>query len=398
MEWAPILACDCHCPGCPYNSARSTLPGKRLPLLQAAPSDDRSSASLETARTVLERAREAGVSGVLFTGGGEPLLWPYLEEALDYSGRLGLRNALYTNGFRLGAEPRLADALLSPQHALEFIRISISAVSSSAFRSHWGFRGAELDATAQLSGLARLLDARNDLVESHRLRQTPSIQVSAVVNHQNVDDLEAVCAAVANIVSSHRKVTGKEDVMIVRPMTVYGRPSGFSTDDHDEQRVIRRIITQCGKGSIGEKVLRDVGIQLFLGFGLSSVESGEYSSYAQVIETEYARRDVSLANGIFLTVGQDGGVYPSTEYNCNPDFVLGDLKRQSVRDVYNGDKRKALLQRFNAMRWGPLVSHATARTSRLDRIARALHSGEVTESMLGAIRQHAVEHPGILLD
>src|SRR5260370_692858 len=102
--------------------------------------------------------------------------------------------------------------------------------------------------------------------------------------------------------------------MIVRPMTVHGRPSGYSSHDHNEASVIREIIASCGPASPGAHALARVGVRVFLGFGLESVASGEVASYSAVIEREYARRGVSLAAGVFLTVGQDGAVYPSTEH------------------------------------------------------------------------------------
>src|SRR5689334_13458367 len=77
MEWAPILACDADCPLCPYRRSRRNLPIGTVRDGDAA-SDDAHSATLETARRILEAAWRAGVRGVLFTGGGEPLVWAHL--------------------------------------------------------------------------------------------------------------------------------------------------------------------------------------------------------------------------------------------------------------------------------------------------------------------------------
>jgi hypothetical protein len=57
---------------------------------------------------------------------------------LKYSADRGLLNCLYTNGFRLGYEPELANLLLAPVSGMVFIRMSINAVSPAAVRNHWG--------------------------------------------------------------------------------------------------------------------------------------------------------------------------------------------------------------------------------------------------------------------
>lgn len=367
--------------------------------MDLAVDDDLHSSSLATAKHILERAREAQVEGVLFTGGGEPLIWEHLIDCLQYSHRLGMRNALYTNGFRLASDASFSQHLLAPDCNLAFVRISINAYRTRTFQAHWGLRDANVQ--LQLVALDRLLKARAALVghyQSSSAFAIPSIQISTIVNHQNVEDLPLICGSVAKVFEHRPDVVGPEDVMVVRPMTVHGRPGGFSFHDHDESRVIRRIIHYCSAGSVSAQRLAARGVRLFLGFGLDSVASGKVKSYSEVIEGEYAQRDISLANGIFLTVGPGGEVYPSTEYNCDPRWQIGDLKKQSVFEIYGGGRRGEVLGYFNAVRWGPGVAQATARTSRLDRIARAVRSGQLDDLTLSQIQEAARVSPGVLLD
>jgi organic radical activating enzyme len=398
LEFAPTLACDAACPGCPYGKPRKQLSRPLLPVRADAPDDDEHAASLTTALRVLGRAREAGVRGVLFTGGGEPLVWEHLSEALAYSRSLGMSNALYTNGFRLGLEDRLAQELMSPEHGLVFVRVSINATTRQAFRAHWGI--AHLDSGAQFNALTRLFQARNDLAPAYDRTKhaVPSVQVSVIANHQNVGELANICQNLALVSQQHRRVAGPEDVVIVRPMTVHGRPGGYSCSDHSEEQVIRQIIRQCGPGSRAACLLSRSGLRLFLGFGLDAVARGESRSYEEVLHREYEQRDTSWANGIFLTVGPEGSVYPSTEYNCNRDWAIGNLRRQTVQEVYGSSRRAELLGRFNSAKWGPEVSQPTARASRLDRVARFALAGGLNSSVVDAIRRSAVRGHKLLLD
>ena len=86
-------------------------------------------ATSETAKHILEAASAAGVRGVLWTGGGEPLIWQPLSDMLRFSAKLSMVNAIYTNGVQLGLFPTLAESLLAPATMMVFIRVSINAAS-----------------------------------------------------------------------------------------------------------------------------------------------------------------------------------------------------------------------------------------------------------------------------
>jgi uncharacterized Fe-S cluster-containing radical SAM superfamily protein len=397
MEWAPVLACDADCPLCPFRRSRLKLEQGTVTPGKIASSDDKHAASLETAHRVLEAAYEGGVRGVLFTGGGEPLVWEHLLDALKYSSDLSMDNCMYTNGFRLGDEGSLAHSLLSPQNHLVFVRVSVNAMSRGVVRKHWGLDVIEVD--RQIEGLAALLHARNNLVGEYEAagRSVPSIQISTIIDRQNVEDLPAICDTVARVFRAVRVVRGVEDVMVVRPLTIHGRPNGYSTHDHDDS-VVRGIVSECGAGGRGANVLAAAGLAVYLGFGLSEVEGGQVPTYSALVEREYASRDVSWSNGLFLTVGPDGTVYPTTERNCDEKWAIGSLLDQSVRDIYSSDRRQSILAMLNSEHWGPSVAQPTSRTARLDRIARALMSGGLGSAEIAEVQQRALRQHQVILD
>ena len=156
---------------------------------RTASCDDKHAACLETAHRDLEAASEGGVRGVLFTGGGEPLVWERLLDALKYSSDLSMDNCMYTNGFWLGDEGSLARSLLSPQNHLVFVRASVNAMRRAVVRKHGRLDVIEVD--RQIEGLAALLHARNSLVGEYEAagRSVPSIQISTIIDRQNVEDL-----------------------------------------------------------------------------------------------------------------------------------------------------------------------------------------------------------------
>jgi hypothetical protein len=362
----------------------------------AAP-NDRTVASRSLAWHVLEAAAEAGVWGVLFTGGGEPTIWEPLWDALRHSTRLGMANALYTNAFQLGHHPGLVEPLLAPVSGLAFIRLSINAVTPGAIKVHWGLDDPS-EVEYQFAALDHLLGTRGRLLARYEeaSARPPAIQVSTVVDKNTVADLPGLCLRVAEIARRH-SYRGDEDVMVVRPTTVHGRKGGYRIDDHPDW-VIQDIIGACGRAGPGRGAIEGAGYRLFLGFGLDRVESGGAGSYAEVLGQEYSSRDRSLANGLFLTVGPDGSAYPTTETNCDPAWALGSLQSEGVAEIYRGHRRREVLDLYNAHRWGPRYCQATSRLARLDRIARAVNLGEITDEDIEQIRSASLASHRLLLD
>jgi hypothetical protein len=305
-----------------------------------------------------------------------------------------MANALYTNGFVFGSDPEYVFRLLSPESGLVFVRVSINTVSPALSKMHWGVEPEEV--RSQLAGLARLLQARNQLAPSYENKPVPSVQVSTIIDRRNVDDLLGVCQAVAQIFKDNRREAGAEDRFIVRPMTFHGRPQ-YSSHDHPES-VVRRVVDICGEGGPGRQVLREAGLDLFMGFGLPLVETGVVPSYSALIEHAYAQRDVSLASGLFLVIGPSGNVHLSTEHNCDDKWSFGNLVTGSVAEIYRGEARRRLLSLVNAHRWGPDVAQPTSRTARLDRVAVAVRDGILTDEDIASIQRISLGSHALILD
>jgi len=395
VEYAPILACNAACPLCPYTpTRRKTLGGGIVPLGEVAVEDDVRASTTRTAFRVIDAAHEAGANGVLITGGGEPTIWPSLFEALHHCAQLGLQTAIYTNGLELARQADLAARLLHPHAGLVFARISINAASEPATRVHWGMDLPVFQ--LQLEGLTRLLRAREDLSPLYASRTVPSIQVSTVVDKHNVCDLEQIVEAVSRVFAQFPKVRGEDDTLIVRPLTMHGRTK-YSVSEHSDD-TITRIISVAGPSGSGLSRTREGGLRLFLGFGLNRVAAGEFRTYGELLSAEYANRSTSLASGAFLTVGPDATVYPCTERNCDPAWAMGNLKEQSVRQIYTGSRRRKILAKYEALSWGPEISQPTPRTARLDHIAQAIFSNTLTEEMIAHIRALSLYSHRLLLD
>lgn len=396
LEFMPVLTCNADCVLCPFRRSRLDMNVRRH-RSGFAVSDDITVATRPTVIRILEASREAGVRGVLWTGGGEPTLLEGLDSLCAYSADLGMTNALYTNGFLLGTIAGLAERLLAPATRFAFIRMSINAVTPRAVQQHWGVKDPE-EALCQLRGLEELLRVRERLLPQYAAAgwRIPSIQISTIIDHKNHDDLLKICQTVADIFRRCRITAGEEDVMVVRP-TVDHRREVYSCHDH-EAAVIQHILYVCAHGGRGWSELDAAGVPLFLGFGLDQVEFGRVPNYDEVIRREYEQRESCLAHGLFFVVGPDATLYPCTEMGCDPAWALGNLKEQSVDEIYRSARRMDFLRRADSCHWGPEMFQPHSRTARLDRIARVIRDGELTDADIEVIRQESLKSHTLLLN
>lgn len=392
LEISPVLECNAACPDCPYARPRRNAGLGLIAQGAFASSTSDTVATEQTVEIFLAKARAAGVRGVLWTGGGEPTIWQPLPQLIRRSAELGMVNALYTNGIMLGLCDRTVEYLLEPRAGLFFVRISINAMTPAIARRHWGTRSPEEFIRLQLLGLHRLIDERKRRINEYK-KFIPSIQVSVVLNKENIGDFSLICEAVSRVYRAcGSSLPG--DTLVARPMTDHSRSYEVDAEQED---VVGRILEVGRKDGDAERVLNSAGVKLALGFGLDRIAAGEISSYRELVDREYATRDLMWANGLFLTVGPDGGAYLNTEKNCQSEWKVGDLRTESVAEIYHGSRRAKVLERVHAARLGRNMIEPNSRASRLDRIGRAIYRREISDETIERFRREAHLSPPLLL-
>lgn len=78
--------------------------------------------SLENAKIIVKKLKDAGVQKITFAG-GEPLLYKYIKEIISYSKKIGLTTSIITNGLLLSV-----DLLKELQGKLDWIGLSVDSV------------------------------------------------------------------------------------------------------------------------------------------------------------------------------------------------------------------------------------------------------------------------------
>lgn len=83
VEIAPVGYCNASCPWCLFKNKRGTAQIDSFIMLE-----------------IIEDLDQLGVKAINWTGGGEPTLHPYFEEIVEKAAHLGLKQGLFTNGYR----------------------------------------------------------------------------------------------------------------------------------------------------------------------------------------------------------------------------------------------------------------------------------------------------------
>ena len=91
VEVAPTNRCNARCPWCFYNAHSNKPPHTREEL------------PWPVLRDCLDDLAQMGTQAVSWTGAGEPGIYSRFVQAVEYAARLGLRQGLFTNGYRLVA-------------------------------------------------------------------------------------------------------------------------------------------------------------------------------------------------------------------------------------------------------------------------------------------------------
>jgi len=118
----PTNKCNHRCFYCSYDPEFGYLLSEKKELTDELPK--------EKMREILTDFKKIGVKAITYSGGGEPLVYPFIEEALKKTLDLGIDLSIITNGQRLNGE--IAELLAQS----EWVRVSADYCTPKLFVSH----------------------------------------------------------------------------------------------------------------------------------------------------------------------------------------------------------------------------------------------------------------------
>lgn len=158
IEWDLSNRCVLGCQDCHFAHTHTRGPwttrDRRLPMAFEVPGDLADSVLV---RRALREASDAGVQGVIWTGGGEPTTHPDWTGIVAYASSLGLQQGMYTLGGLLTRET----ATHLARHAA-WVVVSLDACDADSYAGEKGVPESRFDAA--VAGIRWLAEAKSAVI------------------------------------------------------------------------------------------------------------------------------------------------------------------------------------------------------------------------------------------
>jgi MoaA/NifB/PqqE/SkfB family radical SAM enzyme len=240
-----------------------------------------------------------GVEAVTFSGGGEPLIYPYFVETVERLASAGVKIGVLTNGSRL--KGKVADTVA---RCATWLRVSIDGWDGPSYAR---YRSVPADAFAQVTANLAAFAARGSACE---------VGASVIVDRDNAAHISELVRTLEGAGVRHVKVS---------PCII--------SNDGDENRAYHAPFAAIVHGEIARA-------RAAAGPGFAIVD--HYHTDAADFGKSYHR----CAFLQFLTViGADGTVYTCQDKAYTASGALGSLKDRRFREFWlSGENRDRLQQ------------------------------------------------------
>ena len=266
------------------------------------PERDQARMHLEQAQGILRQIQETGTRGVTFTGGGDPLVSPIILPCVEYAKSVGLDVGFITNGQALN-ESKSAVLLKNCQ----WIRVSIDAATPGIFKLTHG-----MDERA----LQKVLENVRILVRLKKEMQSVcTVGIGFLTSDETKEDIYGFAAL------------GKElgvDYAQYRPLL---RKHGEPEIDYSDGEILSEMRRAFTLSDAHYKVL--------------------YSEHKyELIQQGKLERDYKKCYGQHFAgvVSADGKMYVCCHMRGVEKYCIGDLSRQSLKDVWFSEKRQRIAE------------------------------------------------------
>lgn len=284
MEISPIGACNSRCIFCAYDFIG--YPDRRL--------DKRKFFEF------VDEISKCGLKSILYAGEGEPLLHPDIAEFIIHSSKSGIDAGVYTNGQLLKEE--LAGQILP---SLTFIRFSFNGGTKENYEKIHRVRPEIFDVVIKNIETAVKLKGKNKL--------NLDIGAQFVLLPENISSLINAVKILKDL---------GVDYLAVKPFVQQSDLQSYQIKEQFSVPNINDILLEAeGYSEESFKVVARI------------------ESFA-----EYGNRDYENCYGTsFISVMNSAGEIASClPYWDNKEFVFGNIYENSFRDIWSGDKRKAV--------------------------------------------------------
>lgn len=246
----------------------------------------------EKMQEIIADMSDMGVKAVTFSGGGEPLVYPYIVDAMRKILEAGIDLSIITNGQLLKEERAavLADA--------KWVRISFDSADAETY------------AKVRKLQLGAFDEVCDNIRRFSKIKQNNcELGINFVINHENASQIYDIAKMVKELGVNHIKYTAR----VTKDLFVYHEPFKESAIEQ-----IRRAKAELEEGS----------------FRVIDKYEGDFDT-ALVFHRCYEK---CYINRIFTVIAADSKVYFCHDKAYVKEGVVGDLKEQSFKELWYSEE------------------------------------------------------------
>lgn len=250
---------------------------------------------------IISDITDMGVKAVTFSGGGEPLVYPYIVQTMQKVLDAGIDLSIITNGQLLKGERA---RVLS---RAKWVRISFDSADAETYAK---VRQLQLEAFDEVcNNISRFAE---------RKQRNCELGINFVINHENAGQVYDMAKMVKELGVNHIKYTAR----VTKDLFVYHEPF--------KQNAIEQIYR--AKAELEDEK-----------FKVINKYEGDFDS-ALLFHRCY---DKCYINRIFTVIAADSKVYFCHDKAYVKAGVVGDLKKQSFKELWFSEETRKRYQEFN---------------------------------------------------
>lgn len=295
VRFKPTNKCNHRCNFCSYNPKTGDLDVRdKMNRIAEIPREK----VLET----LKDFKDIGVKAITYSGGGEPLIYPHIIEAMKKTLQYGIDLSIITNGQKLNEERA---KILSQANWVRISSDASDAKSLSKFRripEEW-FN----ELTNNIENFVKIK------------RKGCELGINYVVHHGNADQVYRSVKHFKNLGVNHVKIT---------PM--------WNQNFREYHSSINNIVLKQIRGA--KEDFSEDGI-----FTVYDTYVGDYEG-ASISERKYSRCYIMQ---IVPVIGADSNVYFCHDKAYASSGILGSIKDKSFKELWFSEEAKKKFETFN---------------------------------------------------
>lgn len=258
----------------------------------------------EKMQEIIQDFADMEVKAVTFSGGGEPLVYPYIIETIESMKKAGIQVSIITNGSLLDGER--AQALKDAK----WVRISCDSADAETYAKA---RDIPIDAFDKVC---------NNIKEFAKLKdKNCELGINFVINHENANQVYNMAVLSRELGVNHIKFSAR----ITKDLFEYHEPFKYN------------VIKQLHRA---QAELEDDT------FKVVNKYEGDFES-AMVFERHYHK---CYINNLVTTIGADCKVYFCHDKAYVSSGIVGDLKEKSFKELWFSDEVARRYQEFDAQK------------------------------------------------